>query len=162
MHALRWCAPLHVCELPRYQLRVPWRRRYVIVAGDATRWPSLVEMSSYTIYYSLSSKAKKYCYKISTSTNDNNRRTDEKWYATINCDSMRRDWAEYWVGLSNNWYCRADIGWVSYHIYYITIQSSVANVWVHFEHTTTNIEEKYHLQCMECLYRSKRHNSLYG
>ena len=58
MHAQRWCAPLHVYELPRHQLRVPLRRRYAIVAGDTTRWPPLVEMSSYKTYYSLPSKIK--------------------------------------------------------------------------------------------------------
>ena len=162
MHAQRWYASQHVYELPRYQLRVPLRRRYAIVAGDTTRWPSLVELSSYKTYYSLPSKTKNIDTRYNTSTHDNTRRKNDKWYTTINFDSVRREWAIYRVGSDGNWYYGADIGWVSYHMYQTTIQSSVAKLWVHFEHTTTNIEEKYQSYCMECLRWSKMHKSLHG
>jgi len=68
-------------------------------------------MRSYTILLFTATKNNKYCKKISTSTHDNTWGTNEKWYTTINYGIMRRDWDEYWVGLCNDWYCRADIGW---------------------------------------------------
>jgi hypothetical protein len=86
-------------------------------------------MSSYKTYYSLPSKAKKYCYMISTSTNDNTRR--------INENDTQQSTVVVWegIGLILGWFRRWMVplrsNWVGLCVSYVlhNNQSSSAQVW---------------------------------